>query len=290
MSSKNTSFPQILVELTNTLGEEVLLEQRLMGLVQDLTSGHFALSPVLRNAIQSGVPQRLQELMDYDEEERDMHIDNITLAFQDNYMLRPQAASYIVSSFAYAMGLEEEEPPEFDLRDESGGGGGPIGEPSYVQEDDGEYCGYHRDDKRSGFGILKRDDGSSFYGEWRVGMRMGFGLAFTAQQEKYAGQWYMNRQNGIGVMLDNNGRRYLGTWKQGRRDGWGMELLPSGNTVCSHFQKGKPSNIGNKGACLLTNGDIIVGPMGPNGPDGKCLHISQQREPWEEEWKDGMRL
>lgn len=289
MTDNEDSLAKILLKIVELQGHDVLLEQRLMGLVQDLTAGHFQLSPVLRNAIQAGVPQRLDSLAEYDEEERGMLIDNITLAFQDNYMLRPQAAEYIVDSLAFAMGLIGEEPEMFVLNTDNEGGG-PLGEPSYVEEDDGEYCGYHdNDNRRSGFGILRKPDGSSYYGEWRVGMRMGFGLGFSNSQEKYAGQWHMNRPNGTGTMLTADGHRYLGTWKQGRRDGWAMELLPNGNMVATSLSKGKPSPTAQKGVCLLPNGDIIIGRIGPNGPDGPCLHIPQQGEPRQENWHQGAK-
>lgn len=284
--SDSHSFPSLLCEIVESQGSEVLLEPRLMGWVQDLTAGHFPLIPVLRNAIQAGVPQRLASLSDYATDERGVHIDNITLSFQDNFMLRPQAATYMVESLAYVMGYMAEEPVPFEELEQMQPQE-PTGEPSFRNEEDGEFCGYQRDGQRTGFGILRRGDGTSYAGEWRLGMRMGFGLGAGARRERYAGQWYLNRQNGVGVEMEEDGRRRAGQWKQGRREGWGMEFLPNGNVVCQRLAKGKPTS--GQAVCLMPNGDIVVGQMGENGPEGTCRRITSAGQTYEEQWHNGLR-
>ena len=279
------SFSKILIEIVSSQGEDILTEARLMGWVQDLATGQFPLIPVLRNAIQAQVPQRLRDLADFDEDQRLVHIDNIALAFQDNFMLRPEAATYVVESFAYAMGYRDEEPEEFLIGEESEEN---PGEPVFVKEDDGEYCGYHKDRLRSGFGIFRKGDGSTYSGEWRLGMKMGLGLGFSSQHKRYAGQWSMNRQNGVGVEIREDGIRHVGLWKQGKADGWNLEVMPNGSSFCRFFQRGNPKQV--LGACLFPNGDIVIGEIGPDGPNGKCQRIiGNSREVREETWSNGKK-
>lgn len=287
MSKHTNSLSSLLLEIVESQGEEVLLEGRLMGLVQDLSAGHFTMTPVLRNAMQARVPQRLSELMEYTDEQRGVYIDNITQAFQDNYMLRPEAATYVVESLAYAMGYLDDEPADMDTMQEEQTAE-PTGEPSFLKEDDGEYCGYHRDGQRTGYGILRREDGSTYSGEWRLGMRMGFGLGYSTEHKRYAGQWYMNRQNGIGVEMTEEGMRYVGLWKQGKRDGWGMEVMPNGNSYCRCYQRGRQTE--GRGVCLLPGGDIVIGRITEYGPEGSCLRISGDGEPRQEEWRQGHKV
>lgn len=248
---RQDSLADLFIKIQELQGEDILLEQRIVGLVQDLTAGKFAMMPVLKNVVMSGTPKRLAELSDYDDEQREIMIDNITLSFQDKYMIQPQAAAYVISSMAFAMGLTETVPhsPE-DMRTE--GNGGVAGEPSYVKTDDGEYCGYDKDGQHSGFGILKKEDGSNYVGDWRIGLRMGIGMSTMTDGSRYAGEWHLNRPNGIGTHYLNDGTAITGHWKNGKPDGWCMEYLPNGNAVCRYYERGR--HAGRREIMLMQDG------------------------------------
>ena len=279
------TLSQLLTKMISSEGIDIIKEPRIMGWVQDLLGGSFPLAPVLRCAIKAEIPQQLMCLSNYNTEEREVYIDNITMAFQDYYMLRPQAAAFIVYSFAYALGYVQNEPEEFSLHDNNDKEGN-LGEPVFIQEDDGEYCGYHKNYVRSGFGILRKKDGGTYFGDWRLGARMGLGVGADGQSRRYAGQWYLNRKNGVGMEMNENGVRFTGIWKQGKQEGWNLEIMPNGESRCRLYDKGQV--LSHKiGACLMPNGDIIVGKMGANGPEGKCIRFTDLLKTKEETWENG---
>lgn len=284
MRNNSSEFHVCLHDIVDQFGIEVISDQRAEGLLADLMGQQFTFGPVMRNARQCRIAQRLLALMDDDEDDRMPQIDNIKLLLQDNFFLRPSVAAYIVDSYCYALGYTDDIAPldEYDHEETAA-----TGELSFETADDGEYCGYKNDeDIRSGFGILRSLNGNTYAGEWRQGLKMGFGLGFNENRGRYAGEWSINRHSGIGVELQNDGKRYAGMWKNGKHNGTGMIHLPNGNAVCGTFRNGALTDA--NGVMFLQDGGMVMGRMTPDGPDGRCEHYYPDGSHHEETWHGGV--
>lgn len=266
--------------LVQEYGVGVLTEFRLEGLMADVLGGEYTFFPVMHRAIQTRIGQRIMELAqhasNYEED-----IDNLKHSFQEENFLNPQAASYLIDSYAYALGLVQE--VEQNLTDETLS---QEGEPIFVEIDEGEFCGYrNQENERCGFGILKEPDGCYYAGEWALDMRMGVGIGFSTTRRKYAGQWRFNKQDGIGTELQNDGTIYSGQWKNGKRNGMGTLYFPNGECLSTLFIDGDIADT--VGIWHLQDKTFVQGKMTINGPTGLCFHTLLDGTILEEYWNNG---
>lgn len=275
------SFHEAMSILVEEYGISILTESRLEGMMADLLGGEYAFYPVMRRAVQSRIGQRIIELscQNFDYE---LALDNLKHSFQQENFLRPQAACYLVDSFAYALGLI----PELGDSLMKGTDEDYKNEPLFAAYEDGEFCGYTDENhERCGFGILKKEDGSYYAGEWKLGMRMGFGIGFSTSREKYAGQWCINLQNGIGTQQQQDGTIYTGQWKNGKKDGYGTIYYPNGECLSAFFCNGELSDT--QGIWCLRDHTIVQGRMTLNGPTDLCFHTLKDGTIVDEYWNNG---
>lgn len=269
-----------MLSLVKEFGVSILAETRLEGLVADLLGGEYTFYPVMRRAVQTRVGQRLID-MSQSCVDSSLLIDNLKHSFQEENFLSPQAASYLIDSFAYALGLISE--IETDSIDEELS---HEGEPLFIETKDGEFCGYkNQDEERCGFGILKEPDGSYYAGEWNLDMRMGIGIGFSTTRRKYAGQWRINKQHGIGMELQDDGTIYSGQWKNGKKNGFGTIYFPNGESLTIMFADDKIADT--IGIWSLQDQSFVQGNMTINGPTGLCFHTLCDGTIIEEYWKNG---
>ncbi len=263
--------------LAEMMGEDVLAQRTLEGMLADLLGENFSLQYIIRRAMQTHLGERIVETVNTNGIER---LDFVKQTFQEENFLRPEVSDYIVDCFAYAMGaLDNVEDFDLAVSDNE-----RDGEPSFVECDDGEFCGFtNQEEERCGFGILRQEDGAYYAGEWRLNMRMGLGLGFSGSREKYAGQWRVNKQNGVGMKLFQNGNVYSGQWRNGRMDGVGTIYFPNGECVCAVFSHGEL--VETTGSWMMKDGSVVFGTMTKYGPTGACLHVfpdgSQKNETWQ---------
>jgi serine/threonine protein kinase len=157
----------------------------------------------------------------------------------------------------------------------------------FTRDNDEEYIGERNEEgERTGFGILKKIDGSIYAGEWKLNMRSGLGI--ETGFEMYAGQWRSNVHNGIGTALLNNGIIYSGQWKNGKRHGFGTIYIPNGTCYFTMFVNDKPCD----GPAIWTLKDkaLIYGNISEYGPTGICIHLLPDGRTNKEQWIKGKLL
>lgn len=156
----------------------------------------------------------------------------------------------------------------------------------FSREKDEEYIGCRNaENERSGFGVIKKIDGTIYAGEWLLDMRSGIGIETAKVRESYAGQWRTNVQHGIGMHIHETGLIYSGSWKNGKRNGWGNFFYPNGEVL---FAKFKNDQIASKnGIYILKDDSIVQGKMTIQGPTGNCIRILPNGDVIEETWLNG---
>lgn len=154
----------------------------------------------------------------------------------------------------------------------------------FSRDKDEEYIGSRNDEEeRTGFGILKKIDGSIYAGEWKLNMRSGIGI--ETGYEMYAGQWRSNVHHGIGTIMQDNGIIYSGQWKNNKRDGWGNLFYPNGEVLSGHYRKG--NHVKSIGCFTLKDRTIVFGEMTIDGPTGLCYHLHSDNSVTQENWLNG---
>lgn len=282
-------FHQLLAEIVQEFGEEVLTETRLRGIISDMGagSGIVRFRTVIDRSISNHIGQKMLLMRDLDDADFFLRVNTLKQTFQEENFFRHGIADYIIDSYLYALGwiddLEEYNETE-DI-----GVSGKRGELSFAERGDAEYCGnLNKDDERSGFGVCKREDGSYYAGEWKLDMKNGIGIDVSANRNRYAGEWRMNRRNGIGIQIQEDGTRYSGEWKNGKMHGVGTLFYPNGECMCVRFLNGKiQEDMG--GTYYLQDGTYVVGRMTMNGPEGLCFHWRKGGVCEEENWKCGIK-
>lgn len=280
-ADKHLSIHDAMLLLVKEYGVGILTESRLEGLMADLLGGEYTFYPVVRRSVQTRIGKRIVELsqssVDYS-----IGIDNLKYSFQEENFLSPSAASYIVDSYAFALGLIKDIEP-YLLDDHSV----CEGEPVFVEVDEGEFCGYrNQENERCGLGILKEPEGSYYAGEWKLDMRMGVGVSFSAARRKYAGQWRINKRHGIGIEIQDDGTVYSGHWKNGKRNGFGTLYFPNGESLSIIFTDDEIADV--IGLWYLQDKSFVQGKMTINGPTGLCFHTLIDGTIVEEYWNNGM--
>ncbi len=282
-TDKHLGIHDAMLILVKEYGVGILAEPRLEGLMADILGGEYTFYPVIRRSVQTRIGKRIIELSQ-SSKDYSIIIDNLKHSFQEENFLSPQAASYLVESYAYALGLIPEVDNYFIDDDHANGG-----EPVFVEVEEGEFCGYrNRENERCGFGILKEPEGSYYAGEWNLDMRMGVGIGFSTSRRKYAGQWRINKQHGIGIEIQDDGTVYSGQWKNGKRNGFGTLYFPNGESLSIIFVDDEIANV--IGMWCLQDKSFVQGKMTINGPTGLCFHTLLDGTIIEEYWKNGLLI
>lgn len=278
---KHDSFHEAMCFLVKKFGPKILAEARLEGLMADMMGGEYSFYPVMRRAVQTNIGKRIIELSQ-NSPDTEFVIDNLKHTFQEENFLNPRAASYLIDSYAYSLGLItkiEQNLTDDDFTQE--------GEPIFVEVDDGEFCGYRNQEyERCGFGILKQPDGCYYAGEWNLDMRMGVGMSFSTARQKYAGQWRFNQHHGIGIEIQEDGTIYCGQWKNGMRNGTGTLYFPNGESLSTLFADNKIADT--VGIWHLQDKTFVQGKMTMRGPTGLCFHTLLDGTIIEEYWNNGV--
>lgn len=280
MKQEALSFHETMYMLVSECGENILMEPRLEGMIADLLGGEYLYHSVMRRAVQTRIGQRLVEIK-RKANNVDIAIDALRHSFQEENFYKPVVASYMVDSFAYALGLIQQIDTDFSDSDEDN-----IGEPSFIEYDDGEFCGYNnKEGERCGFGILKESGGACYAGEWKLNMRMGLGIGFSETRKKYAGQWHIDQKNGIGMEMQEDGTIYSGQWKNGRKHGVGSLFFPNGECLNTRFENDNICDC--QGIWYLQDKTFIQGKMTIKGPTGLCFHTLIDGTIQDEYWNEG---
>lgn len=279
-NGKQYNFHEAMLFLVQEFGVDILTESRLEGLMADVLGGEYDFFPVMHRAVQARIGQRMVELSRHTSD-YGLLLDSLKHSFQEENFLNPQAASYLIDSYAYALGLVSEVEQNFTDDDNA-----HEGEPTFIEVDEGEFCGYrNQENERCGFGILKEPNGCYYAGEWNLDMRMGVGIGFSTTRRKYAGQWRINKQHGIGVELQDDGTVYSGQWKNGMRNGMGTIYFPNGESLSIVFIDNKIADT--VGIWHLQDNSFVQGKMTFNGPTGLCFHTLIDGTIIEEYWNNG---
>lgn len=282
-TDKHLSIHNAMLLLVKEYGVGILAESRLEGLMADILGGEYTFYPVIRRSVQTRIGKRIIELSQ-SSTDYSIVIDNLKHSFQEENFLSPQAASYLVDSYAFALGLIPE--VEHYYTDEELAN---EGEPIFIEVDEGEFCGYrNQENERCGFGILKEPEGSYYVGEWNLDMRMGVGIGFSTSRRKYAGQWRINKQHGIGIEIQDDGTVYSGQWKNGKRNGFGTLFFPNGESLSIIFVDDEIADV--IGTWYLQDKSFLQGKMTINGPTGLCFHTLLDGTMIEEYWNNGIKI
>lgn len=281
------SFHELLLNIVQQFGEEILTQSRLKGIISDLgvKTDVFKFQTVVFRSISYNIGEKILQYRNLDDADFYLRINTLKQTFQEDNFFQHGISDYIIDSYLYALGCIEQL-EKYDLTQDNSNGNAKAGELSFVERCGEEYCGnISKDNQRSGFGISKRDDGSYFAGEWKLNMKTGVGMEVTESRTKYAGEWRMNRKNGIGITLFDDGTRYSGEWKNGKMHGTGILYFPNGEQICANFSNGEIRR--ETGMFILKDGSAIVGIMTLHGPHGVCTHFLKDGTRVEEEWING---
>lgn len=281
------SFHELLLDIVQQFGEEILTQSRLKGIITDLgvKTDVLKFQTVISRSISYNIGERILQYRNLDDADFYLRISTLKQMFQEDNFFQHGISDYIIDSYLYALGCIEQL-EKYDLTQDNSNGNAKVGELSFVERCGEEYCGnISKDNQRSGFGISKRDDGSYFAGEWKLNMKTGIGMEVTESRAKYAGEWRMNRKSGIGIALFDDGIRYSGEWKNGKMHGTGILYFPNGEQICANFSNGEITR--ETGMFILKDGSSIVGIMTLHGPHGVCTHFLKDGTCVEEEWING---
>ena len=156
----------------------------------------------------------------------------------------------------------------------------------FSRDKDEEYIGARNDEgERTGFGILKKIDGSIYAGEWKVDMRAGIGIETDVTRESYAGHWRSGVKEGIGIKVYENGTIYSGQWKNGKRHGIGTVFISNGLKYTTRFKNDMP--LEDRAIWTLKDKSVIYGGISDNGPNGICNRLMPDGSIKLENWLNG---
>lgn len=154
----------------------------------------------------------------------------------------------------------------------------------FTRDNDEEYIGARNsENEKTGFGVLKKIDGTIYAGEWKLNMRSGLGIEIGV--DNYAGQWRSNVHHGIGSIVQDNGIIYSGQWKNNKRDGWGTLFFPNGEILSGFYSKG--DHVKSIGCYRLKDRTIVFGEITSEGPTGLCYHLLLDGTISQEHWLNG---
>ena len=288
MSNTNTLLlHELLYDIVQQFGEEILTENRLKAIVGDMSAGSEVCKyqVVVARSVSDHVGQRLLQLRELDDADFMLRLSTIKQNFQEDNFLQPAVSDYIIDCYQYALGWIDnlEECEDYDAAANA-----KAGELSFVERNGTEYCGnMSKDNERSGFGVCKKEDGSYYAGEWKLDMKNGVGLEVGVDKDKYVGEWNLNRKNGVGTVVRTDGIRYSGEWKNGKWHGVGTLFYPNGEQMTGRFANGMLQQ--QVGMYFMQDGSCVVGMMTMNGPDGECTHYKRDGSIEKENWINGLK-
>ena len=96
-----------------------------------------------------------------------------------------------------------------------------------------KYCGYYKNNKYHGIGILIKEDGECYYGEFRDGAKNGYGYLIN-KDSYYKGFFKDNLQEGYGE-VGNRKFVYNGGFHKGKFNGYGFMNKDGVFRVCGNF-------------------------------------------------------
>lgn len=280
---KSSGLHSLMLEAVELLGKEVLSEERLRGVLYDLSPEVYnQFRVVLSRSVSYGMAEKILSCRDLDEADFSLKLLNLRQDFQESNFFKPGVSNYIIDCYLFALGVLSDEVsyrPEDD--------GDKAGELSFADYNGVEYCGnLSSDGLRSGFGVVKEEEGGYYAGEWKLDMKNGYGFHIGENRNRYAGEWRMNRKNGVGVGCSKDGYRYAGEWKNGKPNGLGIIFFPNGEKMFVCFGNGRIVQNPD-GIFYMKDGSYIKGNMTENGPDGVCMHFQKDGSVREEIWENG---
>ena len=290
MSSKNVtkSLHHIIAEAVAIFGKEILAEDRLRGIVSDLGfSEYMAFQHVFSRSVADGIGSKILSFTEFEEADFNLKLANLREDFQESNFFKAGVANYVIDCYLFALGIMSEV-QDYDPEDDAGTV--KEGELTFAEHNGVQYCGnINADGQKSGFGVMKIEDGGYYSGEWRLNMKVGVGQMVDNRKNKYAGEWKMNRKSGVGIMISENGYRYSGEWKNGKMNGPGILFHPNGESMYTTFRNDTVPE-GAYGVYTFKDGTYLTGGMTINGPDGRCCHIRRDGSKVDEVWQDGKFL
>lgn len=243
---------EVLRQIVEDYGINVLKESRLKGMIADLMQGNTKIKKILKCAVNDRIGDKLISLIEIEEADATIQLANIKQSFREENFFQIAISNYVIDCFSYAMGWLEELNEYKEDQEESTAKSGEL---SFMQYGTGEYCGSLNENKeRSGFGVYKKEDGAYYSGEWKLNFQNGIGLYVDTNRNKYAGEWRFNKNTGVGVQLWSDGIKYAGEWKNGKMHGLGILYYPNGEKLQGTFQNGIIDGICNH---YLRDGTII---------------------------------
>lgn len=103
------------------------------------------------------------------------------------------------------------------------------------------YKGHWNNNKKEGFGVEIKSDGTKYEGEWKENMRHGLGTVYVQRNNKYtkqyAGEFCRNQKDGYGVFTYEDGSVYKGNWFKNMRSGHGRMEYKSGDIYVGEWAK-----------------------------------------------------
>lgn len=97
-------FHELLRQIVQDFGENILAESRLKGIMGDLWAGSDKYEKILSRAINDRIGEKLLAIKDKDTTDFSLQVNNIKQAFQEDNFLHQNISDYIVDSFIYALG------------------------------------------------------------------------------------------------------------------------------------------------------------------------------------------
>lgn len=278
----------LLYDIVQQFGEVILTENRLKGIISDMSSGSELdkFQVVIARSVSDRIGHKLLQLRELDDADFMLRLSTIKQSFQEDNFFQSNVSDYIIDCYQYALGWIDQldEYVDYDVENTNA----KAGELSFLEHKGVEYCGnLSKENERSGFGVAKKNDGSYYAGEWKLDMKNGVGMEISDIKNKYVGEWNFNRKNGVGTIVRTDGIRYSGEWKNNKWNGVGTLFYPNGERLCGNFFNGVLQQ--QIGVYFLQDGSCVVGMMTENGPDGDCMHYKKDGSVEKENWINGIK-
>ena len=175
--------------------------------------------------------------------------------------------------------------------------------------EDSTYYGQMEDNMRSGFGIMKYDNGRTYEGNWNKDLRNGFGFEIFPNANSYKGDYQNGKAHGKGIYKWYNGEtydgdwvegykegkghwkgknceNYSGDWKRSQPDGIGLFICGNGGIYKGEWQKGLKHGFGHE---QFVSGDIYIGNYKEGSPDGIGKYIWKDQSTYIGNFKNGKK-
>lgn len=132
---------------------------------------------------------------------------------------------------------------------------------------------------------LRSEEDENYKGMWKNDKRHGKGVASHPLTGSYDGEWKDDMHDGVGIRQFKDGRSYNGQWKSGMRNGNGAAVLLDG----VYTGQWRDDNREGKGKMNWKDGSSYDGEWKKNKPEGRGKHVSRDSAIYEGEWCNGYR-